>query len=135
MTFTTLDRSGLAWSEDRERRVPRKRKGRLPCVPRRFAEGASDGRHHQTPTANYNNTSTLPALALALALRPMSPTSIPALLWRWYIDALWNYSPDSWVASTAYTFRLLALIVILPGVLLTLLVRAFLRRPLSAPDP
>ncbi|ETW80904.1 hypothetical protein HETIRDRAFT_418842 [Heterobasidion irregulare TC 32-1] len=51
----------------------------------------------------------------------MSPASIPALLWRWYVDALWNYSPDSWVASAAYTFRLLALIVILPGVLLTLL--------------
>ena len=63
----------------------------------------------------------------------MSPASIPALLWRWYVDALWNYSPDSWVASTAYTFRLLALIVILPGVLLTLLVRALLRCP--AHDP
>ena len=65
--------------------------------------------------------------------RAMSPASIPALLWRWYVDALWNYSPDSWVASTAYTFRLLALIVILPGVLLTLLVRALLRCP--AHDP
>ena len=96
------------------------------------AQAVRGGRVRRAPPQPEQPTPSK-APPLALALRAMSPASIPALLWRWYVDALWNYSPDSWVASTAYTFRLLALIVILPGVLLTLLVRALLRCP--AHDP
>ncbi|KAI0055162.1 hypothetical protein BV25DRAFT_1843152 [Artomyces pyxidatus] len=51
----------------------------------------------------------------------MSPLELPAQLWRWYVDYLWNYERDSWVASTASTFRVLAILTILPGILLTLL--------------
>jgi hypothetical protein len=56
----------------------------------------------------------------------------PALLWRWYAGTLVHYASDSWVASTASTFRVLAFLTIMPGILLTLLVRD---RVLPAPCP
>ncbi|KAI0031742.1 hypothetical protein K488DRAFT_86530 [Vararia minispora EC-137] len=40
---------------------------------------------------------------------------------QWYADTLVHYAPDSWVASTASTFRVLAFLTILPVILLTLL--------------
>ncbi|KAF8635229.1 hypothetical protein AX17_004004 [Amanita inopinata Kibby_2008] len=50
-------------------------------------------------------------------------TSIPAVLWRYYIDYLWVYKPDSWVARAANTARVLAILVALPIIILGLLAR------------
>ena len=44
-------------------------------------------------------------------------------LWQWYAQNLVYYSEDGWVASTARTFRVLAILVIVPGIFLTILVR------------
>ncbi|KAH8993257.1 hypothetical protein EDB86DRAFT_2830189 [Lactarius hatsudake] len=52
----------------------------------------------------------------------MSPAVIaPPYLWDWYIDYLWNYDHDSWVATIAYGFRVWAILSILPTVILCLL--------------
>lgn len=57
-----------------------------------------------------------------LAMDPSSAISIPHQLWRWYVDYLVYYTPDSWVASAARTFRILGVLMLLPFALLTLLV-------------
>ncbi|KAI5123059.1 hypothetical protein M0805_000494 [Coniferiporia weirii] len=49
------------------------------------------------------------------------PLAIPAHLWRLYLDHLWHHQPNSWVASAASTFQLLACLVIVPFALLSLL--------------
>lgn len=54
---------------------------------------------------------------------PFSWSDIPRLIWDAYIECLWNYQPESWVGRIASTFRVLAVVVILPVVILTLLVR------------
>ncbi|KAI0318252.1 hypothetical protein OF83DRAFT_45393 [Amylostereum chailletii] len=51
----------------------------------------------------------------------MSLVAAPYQLWRWYVDYLWYYERDSWVASTASTFRILAAITLFPGIVLVLL--------------
>ncbi|KAH9058844.1 hypothetical protein EDB87DRAFT_1625700 [Lactarius vividus] len=52
----------------------------------------------------------------------MSPAVIaPPYLWDWYIDYLWNYDHNSWVATIAYGFRIWAILAILPTVILCLL--------------
>ncbi|KAH9047794.1 hypothetical protein EDB84DRAFT_1241097, partial [Lactarius hengduanensis] len=52
----------------------------------------------------------------------MSPAVIaPPYLWDWYIDYLWNYDHNSWVATIAYGFRVWAILAILPTVILCLL--------------
>ena len=43
-------------------------------------------------------------------------------LWNWYIDYLWNYDSNSWVATIAYAFRIWAILAILPTLVLGLLV-------------
>lgn len=50
-------------------------------------------------------------------------SSIPHILWQYYIDYLWNYEDASWVAKIANTSRVLAIAVILPVVVLAMLVR------------
>jgi len=45
----------------------------------------------------------------------------PAFAWHWYWTNLWLTQPNSWVASVAWTFRLLAILLISPFVILTLL--------------
>ena len=45
------------------------------------------------------------------------------ILWQWYASNLVYYAEDGWVASTARTFRVLAILVIVPGIFLTILVR------------
>ncbi|KAG5353496.1 hypothetical protein E4T56_gene5941 [Termitomyces sp. T112] len=50
-----------------------------------------------------------------------SPSSYPALLWDFYIQYLWNYQPNSWVARIASTCRVLAVLVSLPIIILALL--------------
>ena len=53
----------------------------------------------------------------------MSVLTLPATLWNLYVDYLWNYKPNSWVSSAASTFRVLAVLCIVPFAILTLLVR------------
>jgi hypothetical protein len=52
----------------------------------------------------------------------ISVASVPQLLWKYYVDYLWYYEPDSWVARTANGARVLAILVALPLVILGLLV-------------
>ncbi|KAH7888497.1 hypothetical protein F5I97DRAFT_706719 [Phlebopus sp. FC_14] len=51
----------------------------------------------------------------------ISIASAPRLLWDTYLEYLWNYQPGSWVGRTASSFRILALLLVLPVVILTLL--------------
>lgn len=51
-----------------------------------------------------------------------SPSAIPGLLWAYYVQYLWNYESDSWVARIAYSCRILAILVSLPLIILGLLV-------------
>lgn len=48
-------------------------------------------------------------------------------LWQWYAQHLVFYSEGGWVASTARTFRVFAVLVIVPGLFVMILVR---HRPL-----
>lgn len=48
-------------------------------------------------------------------------SDVPRLIWNAYVKYLWNYQPESWVGRTASTFRFLAVAVILPVIILTLL--------------
>ncbi|KAF8839484.1 hypothetical protein BDN67DRAFT_1070020 [Paxillus ammoniavirescens] len=66
-----------------------------------------------------------------MSLSQTSFASTPRLLWDAYVDYLWNYQPGSWVGRTASSFRILAVILVLPIVFLTLLVCTFV----SAPPP
>jgi hypothetical protein len=52
----------------------------------------------------------------------VSPSSIPGLLWAYYVQNLWNYESSSWVARIAYSCRILAILVSLPIIILGLLV-------------
>lgn len=54
-------------------------------------------------------------------ISPFSWSAVPRLLWDTYTEYLWNHQPGSWVGRTASTFRVLALVVVLPVVILTLL--------------
>jgi len=51
----------------------------------------------------------------------VSPSAIPGLLWAYYVQYLWNYDSDSWVARIAYSCRILAILVSLPLIILGLL--------------
>ncbi|KAF8740792.1 hypothetical protein AX14_007168 [Amanita brunnescens Koide BX004] len=51
----------------------------------------------------------------------ISVASVSQQLWKYYLDYLWYYEPDSWVARTANVARLLAILVALPIVILGLL--------------
>ncbi|KAJ7178392.1 hypothetical protein C8R43DRAFT_872236 [Mycena crocata] len=50
-------------------------------------------------------------------------SSLPRTIWYFYVDHLWNWTehPNSWVSRIAYTSRVLAIILLLPIVILTLL--------------
>ncbi|KAF4620626.1 hypothetical protein D9613_000439 [Agrocybe pediades] len=50
----------------------------------------------------------------------IEPSSIPGTLWAYYLEYLWYYEPDSWVARIAYSFRVLAFLVALPFIVLGL---------------
>jgi hypothetical protein len=54
-------------------------------------------------------------------------------LWNSYINYLWNYDSNSWVATIAYAFRIWAILAILPTLVLALLVSY--PSPTGAPDP
>lgn len=59
--------------------------------------------------------------------------SFPRVAWDLYIEYLWNYEPNSWVASAAYMFRILGLLMFAPVITLTLLV-SHRSRPLYHPS-
>ncbi|KAJ7091191.1 hypothetical protein C8R44DRAFT_891591 [Mycena epipterygia] len=50
-------------------------------------------------------------------------SSISRIVWDFYVDYLWNWTdyPNSWVSRIAYTSRVLAILLILPILVLTLL--------------
>lgn len=50
-------------------------------------------------------------------------SSIPHILWQYYLEYLWYYEPRSWVARIASVFRILAVMIAAPIVILMLLVR------------
>lgn len=56
----------------------------------------------------------------------------PLSLWNLYVEYLWNYQRDSWVDRVASTFRVLALLLITPFAILTMLVRSPI---LHSPEP
>ncbi|KAK7005724.1 hypothetical protein R3P38DRAFT_3214669 [Favolaschia claudopus] len=53
----------------------------------------------------------------------LNVAAMPRLLWNFYIDYLWNWTdhPNSWVSRIAYTSRVLAILLMMPLVILTLL--------------
>jgi len=52
----------------------------------------------------------------------ISLSSLPSLLWGYYLEYLWFYDERSWVARAAYTLRVLAIILIIPMIGISLLV-------------
>ncbi|TFK44370.1 hypothetical protein BDQ12DRAFT_730436 [Crucibulum laeve] len=48
-------------------------------------------------------------------------SSIPGLLWRYYLKYLWYYDSNSWVGRIAYSSRIFALLIVLPLIILGLL--------------
>lgn len=60
----------------------------------------------------------------------LSILSAPQFLWELYVNYLWNYKQDSWVASIASTCRVLAILCIAPFGLLMLLVSFLFPHPL-----
>lgn len=66
----------------------------------------------------------------------MSPAvATPSNLWNWYIDYLWNYDNNSWVATIAYGFRIWAILAILPTIILCLLVSTTVYDPWARTAP
>src|SRR5271154_5309186 len=51
------------------------------------------------------------------------PSNVPNVLWESYLEYLWYYQADSWVSRMAYAFRVLAVSVAFPFIILTLFVR------------
>lgn len=62
------------------------------------------------------NVTYVPSIASA-----MDPSSLPRLIWDLYLEYLWYYSPNSWVARIAYGFRIIAIFLVSPIVIITLL--------------
>ena len=63
----------------------------------------------------------------------LAPLALPRTLWAYYLEYLWFYPPDSWVAKIASTSLALAVLVSLPIVVLGLLVRTPPTHPPVAP--
>ena len=51
-----------------------------------------------------------------------STSRIPHIVWEYYLEYLWYYHPESYVARIASTFRVLAVVITIPVVILALLV-------------
>ncbi|KAJ7268731.1 hypothetical protein B0H12DRAFT_1045252 [Mycena haematopus] len=58
-----------------------------------------------------------------LSSSSLSLSSTPRMIWSLYIDYLWHWTdhPNSWISRIAYTCRVLAIMLIMPIVVLTLL--------------
>ncbi|KAL1715801.1 hypothetical protein EV715DRAFT_293782 [Schizophyllum commune] len=52
---------------------------------------------------------------------PSTLAALPGTLWRLYVDYLWNYDANSWVAHAAYSMRVMAVLLMLPITVLTML--------------
>ncbi|KAJ7496088.1 hypothetical protein B0H11DRAFT_2227093 [Mycena galericulata] len=50
-------------------------------------------------------------------------SSLPRAVWSFYVQYLWNWTdyPNSWISRIAYTARVLAILLVLPLLVLTLL--------------
>lgn len=46
----------------------------------------------------------------------------PANLWHLYVEYLWHYDRHAWIMSASATFKLLAMIIMTPFVILSMLV-------------
>ncbi|KAL0956414.1 hypothetical protein HGRIS_002562 [Hohenbuehelia grisea] len=66
-----------------------------------------------------NSSSPLDLLSVQQPLA--TAAALPDMLWQAYVEHLWNYHEESWVAKAAYTSRLLAFFVVFPFIFLTLL--------------
>ncbi|KLO16973.1 hypothetical protein SCHPADRAFT_901128 [Schizopora paradoxa] len=51
----------------------------------------------------------------------MRVQDVPSQLWQLYFDYLWDPTPGSWVSTIAYAFRVIAIMIMFPFALLTLL--------------
>jgi len=51
----------------------------------------------------------------------MRVQDVPSQLWRLYVAYLWDPAPGSWVSAIAYMFRIVAIAIVFPFALLTLL--------------
>lgn len=71
--------------------------------------------------------------ALGLGGIALAMVSLPAHLWRLYVEYLWDPAPGSWVSRTASTFRILAYFMIAPFCILTLVVSSLLLISLRCP--
>lgn len=81
-----------------------------PCESTRMSNSSSaHGKHEQR------------VLEMDLSF---SPSSAPQFLWNYYVEYLWNYKSHSLVAKIGYTFRVLALVLLLPIMILILIVRS-----------
>ncbi|KAK7472726.1 hypothetical protein VKT23_000836 [Stygiomarasmius scandens] len=49
------------------------------------------------------------------------PSAFPRIIWTYYVDYLVNYQPNSLVAKIAYSFRIFAILLIMPITILALL--------------
>ena len=67
------------------------------------------------------------ALSPTVTMSSQLDLSTPSLLWHAYVTQLWHPHPGSWVTKIAYSFRVLAFLVILPVLILSLLVRSAVR--------
>ncbi|RDB25128.1 hypothetical protein Hypma_007744 [Hypsizygus marmoreus] len=66
------------------------------------------------------NVSTL-VFDFSFQISQVSPSTLPGMLWNHYVEYLWNYHPNSWVARIASISRFLALLVSFPIIVLGLL--------------
>ncbi|KAI5889394.1 uncharacterized protein SCHCODRAFT_02634404 [Schizophyllum commune H4-8] len=82
-------------------------------------QGASEA--YFSPSNVASPLASLPSFASNLASLPGTLASLPGTLWRLYVDYLWNYDANSWVAHAAYSMRVMAVLLMLPITVLTML--------------
>ncbi|KAF8236549.1 hypothetical protein L208DRAFT_1357331 [Tricholoma matsutake] len=58
---------------------------------------------------------------LSYHISQLSPPLSPRSIWGYYVQYLWNYQPNSWVARIASVCRVLAILISFPIVVLALL--------------
>ena len=55
-------------------------------------------------------------------VQDVSFSSIPLVLWEYYLEYLWYYDSSSWVAKISSAIRVLAFLLVLPVAVLGMLV-------------
>ncbi|KAL1660149.1 hypothetical protein GGF50DRAFT_63791 [Schizophyllum commune] len=82
-------------------------------------QGASEA--YFTPSNVASPLASLPSFPSNLASLPGTLAALPGTLWRLYVEYLWNYDANSWVAHAAYSMRVMAVLLMLPITVLTML--------------